>query len=117
MTEETNTNGKHEIQFPEAPASWNTRYVHPLGFECQITLRAERGLDLMEKVEAATAFLIKNGCEPYLYRLNGSKKELEEEHTDDPAWCPIHHCLMKRWEKDGKTWYSHKVNGSWCSGE
>ena len=86
MTEQNNTNGNQEIQFPEAPASWNTRYVHPLGFECQITLRAERGLDLMEKVEAATAFLLKNGCEPYLYRLSGSRKELEEEHADDPAW-------------------------------
>ncbi len=30
---------KTESPYTEAPASWNTRYVTPAGFICQITLR------------------------------------------------------------------------------
>jgi len=35
-----------ELSFDEAPASWNTRYLDPNGFECQITLRGESGSEL-----------------------------------------------------------------------
>jgi hypothetical protein len=28
-----------ELNFSEAPSSWNTRYISPDGFECQISLR------------------------------------------------------------------------------
>jgi hypothetical protein len=24
---------------------------------------------------------------------------------------------MKRWDKNGRVWYSHKVDGKWCSGK
>ena len=30
---------KADVLFSEAPASWNTRYITPAGFACQITLR------------------------------------------------------------------------------
>ena len=117
MSEQVQEQENQELLFPEAPASWNTRYVHPSGFECQITLRAESGIDLMSKVEKATAYMIEHGCEPYLYRLSCSKGQIERENKDSPAWCPTHKCLMRRWEKDGKAWYSHKVNGEWCNGK
>lgn len=32
------------------------------------------------------------------------------------AFCSIHRVEMKRWEKDGQTWYSHRHNGGWCKG-
>lgn len=36
----------------------------------------------------------------------------------DPAWCPIHAVAMKRHEKDGNAWYSHKApDGTWCRGK
>jgi hypothetical protein len=114
--------------FPEAPASWNTKYVDPNGFECQITLRGETGSDLLEKATNAINYLLKNGCTPYVYYRNGSRQtesKVEESKKDDvkndvkdnPAWCPIHQCEMKRWDKNGRVWYSHKADGEWCSGK
>jgi hypothetical protein len=34
----------------------------------------------------------------------------------DPAWCATHSTAMKRREKDGQVWYSHKVGEDWCRG-
>ena len=35
----------------------------------------------------------------------------------DPSWCPLHNCKMKRHEKNGGVWYSHKVGKTWCKGK
>lgn len=36
----------------------------------------------------------------------------------DPAWCPIHGCAMRRFEKGTQAWYSHKADdGTWCRGK
>jgi hypothetical protein len=114
--------------FPEAPASWNTRYVDPNGFECQITLRGETGSELLEKAAIAISYLLKNGCIPYVFYRNGSRpteNKPDESKKEDgqgngkgnPSWCPIHQCEMKRWDKEGRVWYSHKVDGGWCNGK
>ena len=116
--------------FPEAPASWNTRYVDPNGFECQITLRGETGSELLEKAAIAINYLLQNSCTPYAFyrngnhqtetKSNGDKKDEGESNGKDKnnqSWCPIHQCEMKRWDKDGRVWYSHKVDGEWCSGK
>ena len=127
MDANNNHNGKVN-DFPEAPASWNTRYITPEGFECQITLRGENGTELLEKAGKAITYLLYNACTPYTYYRNGSrqverkpkegnKEELKDNGNDNPAWCPIHQCEMKRWDKNGRVWYSHKVDGKWCSGK
>ena len=114
--------------FPEAPASWNTKYVDPNGFECQITLRGESGSELLEKVTNAINYLLENGCTPYTYYRNGSQKpatkadeskkvDIKPDGMDNLAWCPIHQCEMKRWDKNGRVWYSHNADGKWCSGK
>ena len=141
MTANNNhTNGikASELSFDEAPASWNTKYVDPNGFECQITLRGESGSELLEKANNAIAYLLQNGCTPYVYTRYGSRPA--ETKPDDPkngkdqgngtngtngsngtnsnlSWCPIHQCEMKRWERDGRVWYSHKADGEWCKGK
>ena len=126
---DANNNHNSKVNdFPEAPASWNTRYVDPNGFECQITLRGDSGSELLEKVTNAINYLLKNGCTPYVYYRNGSrqterkveeskKEEVNSNGKDNPAWCPIHQCEMKRWDKNGRVWYSHKADGEWCSGK
>jgi hypothetical protein len=53
MNNDNESNEMHEILFNEAPASWNTRYVSPEGFECQLTLRADTGQELLERVSGA----------------------------------------------------------------
>jgi len=126
-----NANNNHNSKvndFPEAPASWNTKYVDPNGFECQITLRGESGSELLEKAANAVHYLIDNGCTPYVYYRNGTrqveskgnegkKDDVLSNGTDNPAWCPIHQCEMRRWDKDGRVWYSHKADGEWCRGK
>jgi hypothetical protein len=126
---DANNNHNSKVNdFPEAPASWNTRYVDSNGFECQITLRGETGSDLLEKAANAINYLLKNGCTPFTYYRNGSrqvenkpdennKEAAKSNDKDNPAWCPIHQCEMKRWDKNGRVWYSHKFDGEWCSGK
>ena len=133
-TKINNQEKKAEVLFTEAPASWNTKYLSPDGFVCQLTLRGETGSALLEKAKGALAHLIETGCTPYYYgngpkntskvkpapkpNGNGNGKHAQEEKSaDNPAWCPIHQCEMKRREKDGHVWYSHKVNGEWCKGK
>ena len=128
----------------EAPASWNTKYVSPEGFTCQITLRADSGKELLEKAQAALSHLIAAGCTPsdtftFRPRNNGGQKAQTDNvpsngnggtHAENnvitPAegngngnahLCPIHGVEMKKWEKDNKVWYSHKVDGGWCTGK
>ena len=119
--------------FIEAPASWNTRYITPEGFECQLTLRGEIGQELMEKAQSAIAFLMKSGCTPSTYNKNAYHPQAVNNEQSQingngangngngnghgQSWCPIHKCEMKRWDKDGRVWYSHKVGNEWCSGK
>lgn len=39
---------------------------------------------------------------------------------DSPSWCPIHNVEMRRYERNGEVWYSHKAQGErgeyWCKG-
>jgi hypothetical protein len=128
---DTNNNHSNKVNdFPEAPASWNTRYVDSNGFECQITLRGETGSELLEKAALAINYLLQNGCTPYVFyrngnhqiesKPNGEKKDESQSNGKDKnnaSWCPIHQCEMKRWDKDGRVWYSHNVDGGWCNGK
>lgn len=130
-----NDNGnKPSITSLEAPASWNTRYQTPDGFVCQITLRADSGKDLLEKASAATAYLLEAGCTPceamtfrpksygngQKSRSNGNTDQNSSEQCSDEGnshLCPIHNTAMKRWEKNGRVWYSHKIDSGWCTGK
>lgn len=129
-----NSSLKNSSFVTEAPASWNTKYVTPDGFVCQLTLRGETGKDLLEKANAALTWLKENGflpCENNGFRLcnNGSKSDdniqpIANSHSNNgnnnvhaANWCPIHQCEMKRWEKDGKIWFSHKAESGWCTGK
>lgn len=121
----------------EAPASWNTRYISPDGFVCQLTLRGETGKELLEKVGAAISYLIQIGCKPYDCGNHSSQTNTAQPQNPEvipvnafvPSnngngngngashFCPIHGVEMKRWEKDGRIWYSHKAGTTWCSGK
>ena len=57
----TDPTAKPEVLFTESPASWNSRYVTPEGFVCQITIRGENGRDLLEKADIALKYLIEHG--------------------------------------------------------
>jgi len=110
----TDQSTKADVLFTESPASWNTRYVTPQGFVCQITIRGENGKDLLEKADSALNYLSTQGYRPDTYQRRNGKSNGKGQGKQ----CPIHHCQMKRYEKEGKTWYSHKLeDGSWCYGK
>ena len=124
----TDNTPKNDVPCTEAPASWNTRYITLDGFECQLTLRADTGQDVLEKAQAAISFLLKSGCTPSFNRnLQHITTPEAAQHTPgtngnngnghDRGWCPIHDCEMRRWEKDGRVWFSHKAGDEWCSGK
>jgi hypothetical protein len=131
MTETNQVIKENELLFNEAPASWNSRYIDPTGFECQITLRGETGLELLEKANSAITYLLNAGCQPSTFNRNSYRNNTpngaqepkngngngNNGHKEIPSWCPIHQCEMKRWDKEGRTWYSHKFNGEWCRGK
>lgn len=66
-----NTSLKSNTVAMEAPASWNTRYTTPQGFVCQLTLRADSGIEMLEKAQAAITHLRKTGrtpCDAMVFR-------------------------------------------------
>jgi len=104
------TDLKPVTTFLEAPASWNVRYATTSGFVCMLTLCSETGLELLEKADAALSFLLEKGYSPCDNNNHHNGKETK--------LCPIHNCEMKRREKDGKTWFSHRLeDGGWCRGK
>lgn len=37
---------------------------------------------------------------------------------EPPPTCPIHDVRMERYEKEGRSWYAHRLAGSgWCNGK
>lgn len=114
-----NTALKSNTLMSEAPASWNTRYVTPDGFICQLTLRGDTGKDLLEKANAALNWLKDNQflpCENNSFH-NRQSISTNSNNPSSPNLCPIHQCEMKRWEKDGRIWFSHRAGNSWCNGK
>ena len=135
-----NPSVKSSTAVTEAPASWNTRYTSPEGFICQITIRADSGKELLVKAQGAINHLLDIGCTPcdnLTFRPrsngngsdgksksdngsngNGNHAETNAEGTSSTKVCPVHNVEMKRWEKNGKVWFSHKQEGgSWCTGK
>jgi len=113
----TNTLPKSEVPYMESPASWNTRYVTPEGFTCQITIRGENGKDLLDKAGVALSYLLEHGYKPEENR-HQPRKAATKSAASSGKWCALHDCELKRFEKDGRVWFSHKTDdGSWCRGK
>ena len=54
---------------------------------------------------------------PGLASTGAGKPGKPSQEPTDSSWCPIHNVKMKRREKDGQTWYSHKTKDGWCRGQ
>lgn len=73
-------------------------------------------------VQAALARAKQNGYPPAGERPQPQPQQPQAPKlangAEDPGWCPIHGCAMKRHEKDSQVWYSHKApDGTWCRGK
>lgn len=108
-------NDRPMTNFSEAPASWNVRYTMN-GYVCQFTLRGDTGSELLPKAEAALAWLAEHGAIPE--KLNGNGGAPAPAPKAEGSFCQIHNCEMKQHTKDGKSWWSHKLDdGSYCKGK
>lgn len=104
---------EREFAFSEALATWCTRYMDGSGYECVLTLQAETGADALKKAQAALSKLSESGCTP----LNHHNFSQSGEQKKEPVICPIHNVVMRQYQKNGRIWYSHKMeDGTWCRG-
>lgn len=104
---------------PEAPASMNVRFASTLGYDYMLTVRSfaedKPGSELLNLIPDIEKTLQKLGCKP-IFGKNSKPAGGEKSK----GWCPIHEVQMKRHEKDGQAWYSHKddtTGGEWCNGK
>ena len=106
-----------DIMLPEAPVSWNVRYTSSQGYDCQLTLR---GVDASEVLRLADQLMAKMkgaGVSNGYGRSRGNGNGAALVKPVDVRWCSIHDCAMNRYEKNGRSWYSHRmVGGKWCKG-
>jgi len=99
-----------------ASATWSVRYRDPSGFECQLTLECASGVEVLQKAQAALTKLSELGCQPLNPQPVFSVKDIPAK--DETILCPIHNVPMREWKKNGRSWYSHKLeDGSWCKGK
>ena len=109
---EQNTDTTTTRTWTEAPASANIKF-RLNGFDTMLTLRADSGADLLPKLEAAMDWLAKKGATP---TGNGNGQP-------EAKVCPVHHVKMRRREKNGQSWWSHRATDPdtseeyWCRGE
>ena len=99
-----------------ASATWSVRYRDSSGFDCQLSLESSSGVDVLQKAQAALTKLSESGCTPSNnHQLISAKDEPEKAESHI---CPIHNVPMREWKKNGRSWYSHKLeDGSWCKGK
>jgi hypothetical protein len=91
------------LPLPEAASSANC-FITLAGRQVQLTLRDHDEQRLLQRLET----------------LLQQFPIVEETTQDNPpeGWCPIHHVQMKRYTKNHKTWWSHRLNnGAWCRGK
>ena len=97
--------------FSEAPASLNLKFRLG-GYDTMLTLRDQTGHALLEKLPTVLKRLGEMGAEPTNGRVS---------HTDgngESKTCPVHDVPMKRYSKDGRSWWSHRLpDGGWCKGK
>ena len=89
------TNPKPDVLFTESPASWNTRYITPEGYICQITLRGENGKDLLEKAGIALAYLADHNFVPDTGYRKNNNGGINGNGNGDNKVCPVHGVEMK----------------------
>ena len=89
---------------PEAPASVNC-HITLEGRQVQVTLRDADETRLLQRLQA----LLKQYPVP-------APQAPTQPQGQDKEWCAMHQTRMKQTTKDGRSWYSHRVDGRWCKG-
>ena len=78
----------------------------------------ERNPILDEVCNNAIARWLEGLVQPSKYRggLIHGTAGIPSKGSPDTSWCPIYNVKMKRRQKNGGVWYSHKTKDGWCRG-
>jgi hypothetical protein len=88
---------------PEAPASVNC-HLTIAGRQVQLTLRDTDEARLLARLASV--------LEQY-----PMPQPAPQASSQGQEWCAVHHVVMKDNNKDGRRWFSHRLeNGTWCKG-
>ena len=107
-------------------AELNLFFKTAAGFKGHLQLHAPTGKEVLEQSAGALAhFAAYNFVPEYSTAVAASapaevaREDLPQDGTASASFCTIHNVEMKRREKDGQVWYSHKIAGTedWCRGQ
>lgn len=110
-------------QHSEAPASVNFKGITKGGFTCQWTLRDADELTLMNRQVAFMKILAEGGVVPTgvpatAVSVNTPPPQVAGSGGHAENWCSIHGVEMTKWDKEGRSWFSHKADDdTWCKGK
>jgi hypothetical protein len=90
------------VPLPEAPASVNV-HLTISGRQVQLTLRDTDETRLLQRLQTI--------LERYPVIVTAPQAQ-----GQDTRWCAIHNTSMRQTTKEGRSWFSHKVDGRWCKG-
>jgi hypothetical protein len=103
------------VPLPEAPVSITLKAtLH--GHEVMVTLRGVDFASVKAQVEQASQWLkVQAPAQPPT--PPPTKDTAQRAHEDSP-YCHAHNAVLKRYERNGQVWYSHKTaDGRWCRGQ
>jgi hypothetical protein len=97
-------------------AIWTVKYVDPSGFECQLSIEASSGSEVLRKAQLVVEYFKEKQFAPILRVPSLPISKLDDK--DEVHRCFLHGGVpLKRWEKNGNVWYAHKFEGRWCRGK
>ena len=112
MQTKTNTNGSAPpataVTFTEAPASLNLKFDYAGFTGVMLTLRANSGLEVLNKLDGALAKLDKMGATPTGQRANTNGNGASVAPAGTPI-CPTHGSPMKDSKHGGGFYCPRKV--------
>jgi hypothetical protein len=103
------------VPLPEAPVSITLKAtLH--GHAVMVTLRGVDFASVKTQVEQASQWLsVQAPAQPPTQPP--AQGSTQRAHDDSP-YCHAHNAVLKRFERNGQVWYSHKLtNGQWCCGK
>jgi hypothetical protein len=103
------------VPLPEAPVSITLKAtLH--GHEVMVTLRGVDFGSVKAQVEQASQWLsVQAPAQP---PTQPPGQGTTQPTHDDSPYCRAHKAVLKRYERNGQVWYSHKTaDGRWCRGK
>ena len=117
------------VGYSEALVTWSVRYIDfPTGFQCQLSLQAESSSEVLAKAKGALEYLVEAKCLPSHSESSNGYKKLDasnggptvlvkpDGNGNNPV-CPLHGVEMTKWSKNGRSWYAHRWEDTWCNGK